>query len=290
MEKNRELNFIELAKSKFPELDYSLVEYKGSKLKVKIICSIHGMFEQTPEHHLKGKGCPLCAKHIYTTEQIKKKLINPNYDYSLVEYTGFSNKVKILCKKCGKLFEQRISDHLNGCGCPYCNSQLFYTVNNFLNKANLIHGNKYDYSLVDYKNKKTKIKIICKKCRNIFEQTPNNHLSGYGCPYCCMSHGELTIEKWLKENNILFEKQKTFSDLKDKRLLSYDFYIPENNLLIEYNGIQHYKNIFGEKRLHLQKHHDWLKRKYAKNKGINLLTISYKDDIIWIMKKTITII
>ena len=81
-----------------------------------------------------------------------------------------------------------------------------------------------------------------------------------------------------KERNIIFVRNKTFDDLKDKKFLSYDFYIPEYNLLIEYNGKQHYKeNSFKRHDLKLQRHHDWLKRKYAKNHNIKLLTIPYWD-------------
>ena len=94
---------------------------------------------------------------------------------------------------------------------------------------------------------------------------------------------ENNLKEFLKENNIKFEKQKKFSNLKDKKYLSYDFYIPSKNLLVEYNGVQHYKfNKFfhkDEHEFHRQLHHDWLKRKYAKDNNINLLVIPYWETV-----------
>ena len=149
------------------------------------------------------------------------------------------------------------------------------TKKQFVEKARIIHGDDYDYNLVEYKNSNTKIKIKCNTCKKIFEQRPHDHLKGCGC--FCVYKGEIEIEKYLKENNISFEKTKKYSNLKDKSLLSYDFYIPLKNLLIEYNGEQHYKNKFKKPlhEWHRQLHHDWLKRKYAKDNNINLLIIPY---------------
>ena len=96
-----------------------------------------------------------------------------------------------------------------------------------------------------------------------------------------MSNGEEIINNYLVENNITFEIQKRFEGLVDKNYLTYDFYIPSKNLLIEFNGEQHYS---WQKHLQpsyhdflIQKHHDWLKRKYAKEHNINLLSIPFKE-------------
>ena len=157
------------------------------------------------------------------------------------------------------------------------------TTEQFIEEAKQVHGDKYDYSLVNYINNYTKVKIKCNNCRLIFKQKPNDHLNGSGCPKCAISKGENKIKNILKENDVFFEEQKTFPDLKDKRKLSYDFYIPSKNLLIEYNGEQHYKSIKhfgGRKRFLLQKHHDWLKRKYDKKNGITLLVIPFWKDLV----------
>ena len=285
--------FIERAKQIHGEkYDYSLVEYNGYKEKVKIICPIHGVFEQISKDHLRGCGCSKCkkVKKLTTEEFIKraKEIHGEKYDYSLVEYKNIDTKIKIICPIHG-VFEQTPYNHLHY-ECKKCSKEkqqafnkreLYEAKVNFIERAKQIHGEKYDYSLVEYKNTSTKVKIKCIKHNIIFEQTPSMHISSkQGCPICKESKGEKQIYLWLNKKNITFEYQKRFSDLKDKDLLSYDFYIPSKKVLIEYNGIQHYKiiNFFSNRnKFLLQKHHDWLKRKYAKDNNINLLIIPYWD-------------
>ena len=157
------------------------------------------------------------------------------------------------------------------------------TTEEFIKKAKEIHGDKYDYSLVEYKNIDTKVKIICLE-HGVFETTPHIFLNNHKCPKCGLENktksiSEQKIKEILNNKEIIFEEQKEFESLKDKKLLSYDFYIPSKKLLIEYNGRQHYEfhKLFHKSRhdFLIQKHHDWLKRKFAKNNGYNLLTIPY---------------
>jgi hypothetical protein len=118
----------------------------------------------------------------------KAKMIHGDkYDYSLVDYKNVKTKVKIICPDHGP-FEQRPDSHLNGCGCFKCSN--IKTANHnrlnidvFIEKAKIIHNNKYDYSLINYKNAKTKIKIICPE-HGTFKQRPDCHLRGQGCPKC----------------------------------------------------------------------------------------------------------
>jgi len=113
--------------------NYKLVEYKNNRIKVKIICSEHGVFKQSPNHHLSGRNCPKCGilttkrKQQYTTKQFVKKvksIHSKKYDYSLVEYNNNLTKIKIICPIHG-VFEQRPGDHLNGSGCPKCKQPSF---------------------------------------------------------------------------------------------------------------------------------------------------------------------
>ena len=169
--------------------NYKLVEYKNAKTKVKIVCSIHGVFEQRPYDHLKGYGCLECggSKRLTTEKFVKKaKYIHGDrYDYSLVDYKNNYTKVKIICSIHGS-FEQIPNNHLNGKGCSKCSGSKKLTTEQFIKKAKIIHSDKYDYKLVEYKNKETKIKIICPE-HGIFEQRPYDHLSGSGCPKCGQS-------------------------------------------------------------------------------------------------------
>ena len=146
---------------------------------------------------------PKKSNKLKTIEQfiIDAKSIHENkYDYSLVDYKHSHTKVKIVCPTHGE-FEQSPNDHLSGKGCPKCKGDKSRILNQsnteeFLTKANLIHGAKFDYSLVDYKNARIKVKIIC-PIHGVFEQTPNNHLSRRGCPKCKGDKQRiLNTQKW----------------------------------------------------------------------------------------------
>jgi len=276
--------------------DYSLVEYKNNRIKIKIICPIHGLFEQTPYKHLIGRGCHYCAGNLQlnTIDFIKKsnEIHNYLYDYSLSKYINTKTKVKIICKEHG-VFEQSPNNHITKKqGCPKCKGGIKLTINEFINRSREIHNNKYDYSLVNYININTKVKIICPK-HGVFEQTPNCHLNqGYGCQKCSESKGEKQIRKFLEKNEIKYNYEKTFENCKFKYKLKFDFYLPDYNTCIEYNGIQHYKpvNYFGgEKVLKYQKNNDKIKDIYCKSNNIELLTIKYDEDIIPKLKNIIKV-
>jgi hypothetical protein len=257
---------------------------------VKIICKIHGIFEQTAYcHYYFKQGCPECKvnKQLTTNEFIKKsKLIHGDkYDYSLVNYKNMYTKVDLICKMHG-IFKSIPKEHIyKKCGCSLCN--LGYLKNNnisnvdFIEKAKLIHGDKYDYSKTEYKNSRSKVIITCKKHGN-FTQKPESHLRGRGCPNCKQSHGEQEIEKYLITTNILFEKQYIFNNCKNILVLHFDFYIPKYNCCIEYDGIQHFKPIkyFGGIISFKETvTHDKIKNEYCKNNNIHLIRISYKENV-----------
>lgn len=215
------------------------------------------------------------------------KKFNFKYDYSLADYKGCFQKIKIICPIHG-VFEQTPNSHLqSNTGCPLCgqeksqSNQKRKSAEEFISQAKLAHNDKYDYSLVDYVNNYTPVKIIC-PIHGIFEQKPYHHLNDKrGCPICKESQGEKAIASFLIKSNYQPNKD-FFRNQKFKELgeLSYDFYLPKENLLIEYNGRQHYESIEkwgGEERLKKQKERDLLKADYAKKNGIKLLTISYKD-------------
>lgn len=266
--------------------DYSKVEYKNSKTPVIIRCLKHDyIFFQRPNDHLRGQGCPLCGDE--RREQPRKTLDDykvEGYDYSLSEYKSSSKKIKVICNNenhKGFVFKIRPSDLKRGHGCPECKKEkLRKTTEEFINEAIKIHGNKYDYSFVDYRGTDIKVKIFCKKCNKYFLQTPHLHLMEHGCEKCIVSKGEERIEEILENKNIKYFLHKTFDDLRYKKKLSYDFYLPDYNLLIEYNGAQHYESIEyfgGVERFKLQQTTDNIKKEYARERGIKLLEIHYKD-------------
>ena len=200
------------------------------------------------------------------------------YDYSLVDYKNEKTKVKVICPTHGE-FEVKAGNHLRGDKCSSCTKNKKSTKEEFIEKAMNVHGDKYDYSLVDYKNNSEKIEIIC-PIHNKFKQVPNNHLNGNGCPLCKESKGERKIRIFLKENNINFIPQHKFNDCKNILSLPFDFYLPEHNICIEYNGRQHYEPIKlwgGINNLTEIKKRDKIKMQYCKNNNIPLIIIKYNN-------------
>lgn len=114
------------------------------------------------------------------------------------------------------------------------------TKEEFIEKSKVIHGDRYDYSRVNYKNNKTKVCIIC-PIHGEFWQRPNNHLSGQGCPYCNDSILEKEVEKILLENKINYINKCTSSKLKWLERQHLDFYLPDYKIAIECQGIQHFE-------------------------------------------------
>ena len=151
--------------AKFQEMhgdryDYSLVKYVDAHTKVKIVCRDHGVFGQSPAAHAKGRKCPDCSGvPRYDNDKIIakfKEVHGDKYDYSLVKYILSNLKVIILCKEHGE-FKQVVSSHLGGHGCPDCSGVPRYDNDKIIAKFQEIHSDKYDYSLVEYIDAKTKI-------------------------------------------------------------------------------------------------------------------------------------
>ena len=285
--------FIEECKNTHGDLyDYSLVEYKKSRKSVKIICKKHGTFDQIAFHHKNGKGCPKCFYEKNRDSNFIKnsiKIHGDNYDYSLVNYINNRTKVKIKCKEHG-IFEQIPQSHLNGFGCKKCSIESgkyggiwkkMHTKEKFIEKAIKVHGDKFDYSIIDYKGSNVKIDIICPS-HGIFSQTPRHHLYDRGCPKCNSSKGEINIENFLNENNIYYETQYSFEGCCDVLPLYFDFYLPDHKMCIEFDGEQHFKplRIFGgEKAFHNRKRKDNIKNIYCKENNIELMRIKYNENI-----------
>ncbi len=171
--------------------DYSKVDYVDSQTLVTIICKKHGEFLQGPSSHIGGCGCPKCAGvSLMTIEDFIEKSVDKHgdkYDYSKVEYINVKTKITIICKTHGE-FIQTPDSHISGCGCPNCaqiqrNEKRLYTKDKFIQKSIEKHGDKYDYSNVDYVDLQTPVTIIC-KIHGDFIQLPINHYNGCGCQIC----------------------------------------------------------------------------------------------------------
>lgn len=299
--------FIEKAQLKHGnKYNYSKVVYKSALDKVIITCPKHGDFTQTPASHLYGRGCNKCG---YETVKIKNSLTQEDflrlakqvhgnkYDYSCVQYVSAKDKIKIICKRCNNYFYQSAGNHLMGQGCTKCAKELngckLRTPQEvFIQNAQFIHGDLYDYSKVNYVTAHNPVEIVCKK-HGSFWQKPSKHIHcAQGCPRCRLSTGELKIYTLLKQTNTNFIQQYKFIDCKDKSPLPFDFAILNTDgsvkFLIEYQGIQHFEprsGFGGTKSFAVLKLHDSIKKDYCDNHKFPLYYITYKDDIIQKLKE-----
>lgn len=290
--KDTKLTFIKKAIKKHGnKFDYSKVDYKNSITKVCIMCPEHGDFKQTPQKHLLGHQCPLCAniqqglKNRKTLKDFvnESNLIHNNkYDYSqIIDINGVYSKVPIICKEHG-VFIQKVITHLSGSGCPKCAPNgILLTNEEFISRARQIHGWKYDYSKIKYVNSETKVLIICPE-HGEFYQTPHSHLKGYGCTKCNESQLEREIRTSLEKNNIQYTYEKKFVWLGKQ---SIDFYLPDFNIGIECQGRQHFEPVDyfgGNKHLEKTEKLDIRKNKLCKEHNVRILYYTTED----IMKET----
>ena len=203
--------------------DYKNVLWNSVSKKIKIICTIHGEFEQTPSNHLMGKGCSYCSGVGRITKQIFLERVNKvhgnKYEYIINDKITNSTLIKIKCKLHGE-FEQTPKNHLKGQICPKCSKYYKYNQIEFIEKCKNLHGDKYDYSKVDYKLNDINITIICKN-HGEFEQLPLNHLKGNGCYRCsgfCRTTNDF-IEKATKIHNNLYDYTKVNYEKARKQII-----------------------------------------------------------------------
>lgn len=279
--------------------DYSSVNYKNSYTKVDIICKDHGIFSIRPKDHLKANGehagCPKCGdiraaiKRTKSTEYFLEKAEKSHgdkFDYSKVDYKHCKENVKIICKKHNLEFEVTPAN-FNGNihNCPECyreaNSELWFTTEEFIEKCKETHNNLYDYSEVNYTGIFDKIVVGCKK-HGKFTQEANAHKRGQGCPHCCTSKGELAVKSYLESKGITFIQQKTFAGCAHKGLLKFDFYLPDHNIAIEFQGRQHFEEVScfgGEEGFQETLLRDQIKEDYCKTNFIELICLSDISEI-----------
>jgi hypothetical protein len=199
--------------------DYAQTRFVNSQTKLTITCRQHGNFDQLPHNHMKGVGCKKCAdiSNTKTTPEFieqAKKVHKANYSYDLVRYTGFRVHVDITCEKHG-VFKITPVAHLAGKGCQKCSIEnrsvkQAYTTLAFIERAKIIHDNRWDYSKSNYVNTHRKVDIICEE-HGVFEQTPASHLSGKGCPTCgsasSIESRKLKFSEFVERSKIFHEEK-----------------------------------------------------------------------------------
>jgi hypothetical protein len=295
MKKHNTKNFIEKAvRIHGTKFKYDLVEYKGVKEKIKIICNHDHIFEQTPNDHLNGHGCKKCsgwgAMKFNNNEFLDRlnKVYGNSLIYNDVIYKGHDEPVTLICPLHGDFIKKPKDLIIKKSGCPKCGyikstNKRKKTNDEFIEISNKIHNNIYDYSLVDYKRANTKVKIVCKQ-HGVFEQSPKDHIhQNQGCSLCSSSKGEKLIRLYLTNNNIYFEEQKRFEDCinpSSQRVLPFDFYIPKFKTCIEFDGEQHFSPVEwfgGVEKFNYIVIRDNVKNEYCKNNNIKLIRIKFNQ-------------
>jgi hypothetical protein len=210
--------------------DYSLVDYKNAKNKVKIIYD-GIVYEQLPPSHLKYPVENFLNSEIFLIKA--KRKWGDKYDYSLVDFKNCNTAIKIIYEDV--IYEQLPHNHL--IYAPERRNKK--NTKEFIEQSIKYHGDKYDYSLVEYINDRTKVPILCKE-HDVFYQTPSVHMRS-GCPICSESKGERKIRKYFDKFKIDYKREYKFQDCKNILPLRFDFYLPKYRVVIEFDGKQHYE-------------------------------------------------
>ena len=280
LEKRRKTNqkFIEEVKEIHGnKYDYSKFNYASNREIGIIICPIHGEFHQSPRNHLNGHGCKKCGAEASknngrkTTKNFieeSKKVHGDKYNYDKVNYINAFIPVEIYCSNCEKYFTQIPRNHLKGHGCKTCGNQIISrkmtsSTEEFIMKANKIHGNKYNYSKVNYTHNRIKVEIICKTCNQQFKQEPVSHLVGCGCPHCQCSETQKELHVKISEF--------TQIEINNRKIITpqeLDIWIPNHNLAIELNG-----TYWHSEARHKNKYYHYNKYLKCKEKQITLTQI-----------------
>ena len=290
----KRLKFEEQGRAKWgDQFDYSKAHTLGDRnVKLEIKCNKCGdTIYQSKQNHLKHKPCCSCWVNPATLTNQEfidkaKEIHGEKYDYSKVDYKHTNIPVNLKCNRCGTEFLQKPYSHLQGKGCSVCGKKLSIEkhtkgTEKFIKEAIAIHGeDKFDYSRVNYVNTEKKVEIVCIACNKSFMQTPHSHLKGSGCPICNGSISEKEIAWFLLYNNIDFIKEYSIPNSKYYRY-RYDFYIPSMNLLVEYDGIQHYIALADwlEPELEKKRERDRRKTQMAIDYGYTLFRIPFSISV-----------
>lgn len=271
---------------KFPNQPFKIIEYKRVSQPITIQCLKCGDIKKysSTNNFLNSprKGICYCyndnnKKTIHNRnkqeilkliEENQKTFINFGYKESTKKYT-----ITVQCNKCTQIYTKTWTDFLKKPSCPFCENKQKMNTQGFKTLLPL------EYELLsDYKDQKTKI-LIRHNCGFIWKISPHSFLSHTGCPKCNKkrSMGERKIAQFLDNYQIPYSIEESFSWQTNKKR-RYDFYLPEQKLVIEYMGEQHYKesSLF-KVSLKEQQAIDREKKADALNNSFNYLAISYKD-------------
>lgn len=256
-------------------------------------CLIDGYeWDAIPSGILGGSGCPKCAGNIKKTHEeyifeLEEK--NP-YVESLERYININTPILHRCIIHDIQWNVAPINVLLGRGCVKCwrernGKSLRKTHEQYVEELEKV--NSGIIAIDEYIDIKTPIKHQCLAYMHEWYTTPKSTLQGNGCPKCNQSRGERKISEWLENHNIQYIHQHSFEDCRDKKQLPFDFYLPDFNYCIEYDGRQHFEPVdfagkgkeWAQRQFELVQYHDSLKNNYCQDNNIRLLRIPYYEDI-----------
>ena len=284
--------FVKRVKIANPSIEL-LSSYVKTGIKVQAKCKQCGLvWMANPVHLSRGHGCPRCSaikrgiQHRTKNEDFIALLSNRNPTIiPKTDYVTSATKMLVSCSVCGNEWEATPSSLLGGEGCPLCGREktrkaLLKPKEEFIQELRMI--NPSIEVLGDYVDTKTKITVMHTTCGFVWDVVPNSLLCGHGCPRCIESIGEIETAKCLERHGIEFIRQKRFSDCRCKLPLAFDFYLPNLNACVEFDGKQHFQAVEkfgGESGFKEQQKRDRKKTSYCKSRGIKLVRIKVGDNI-----------
>ncbi len=275
---------------------YELIEeIKSVKSRIRVFCSCGSNYETTINNFVhNGSRCPFCngGTRKWTNEYFSEIFIPDTtaVRYELIETIKNSqSRVSFFCS-CGHRYTATISNFIyHGSRCPLCNrgsNGEAWSNEHFARRfVPDIHAIKYEL-IEDITNGMTKVRFFC-TCGNVYKTTVASVIyHKTRCPKCSASKGETKIYEVLMLLKRPFETQKTFPTCRDKGLLKFDFYLPNNNLVIEFHGAQHYKPVdFSHSKTEIETlecfnnyvRRDIIKAKWCEENNVSLLIIKYTE-------------
>lgn len=284
--------FLELNYPHYELLDH---EYVNSKTKMRFICKNHkekGIQYNTVDNIVNNHhACKYCSyeqmrdDRVIDLEIIMKRLEELGLVYVDRYTANHETHVKFICPTHkDKGVQDIVWDHLKTCGvgCPYCTGR-YKTTEEFISEMKSINHNIE--IIGEYNGSENPVKCRCKICNHIWSPIGRSLKNGQGCPGCSTSKGEIKVKEYLDLNNISYVQQKTFEDCYDVSKLKFDFYLPDYNCIIEYDGEQHFFPVdfanrgieWANKSFDNNKRKDNIKNEYCKNNGIKIIRIPYYD-------------
>lgn len=263
-------------------------EFRGCETRIEIWCGNpnHKSYEVRFQHFKDNRRCKQCRKEEklkWTKEKIIKYVEDNGYVFiKFIKFNYSKSTIEIWCGNSNHGHKiSTFNDFQQNGRCRECGNEnkIIWTKEKIID---FVENNNYNFiEFINYKGYLSRIKISCGK-HGAYEVDFGNFKNGFRCPYCNMesieSKGEKEVEKILKKFKVKYNKQHTFEDCKYKKYLPFDFYLPDFNIIIEYDGEYHFEMIehFGGFNKFIDtKIRDTIKNIYCKNNNIKLIRIPY---------------